>query len=91
MLVFYRFSTYKIKQVDNNEDFKIRIVNHSPYNDYEWEYVNEFEDFSVQFDDAFEDYKLEFRKCCISTRNTQNNTEDYFRKIIIKIQLFLCY
>ena len=54
------FPTYKIKQVDHNEDFKIRIVNHSPFNDYEWEYVDGFEDFSIQFVDAFEDYRVRF-------------------------------
>lgn len=54
------FADYKIKKVDCGEDFKIRTVEHSPYNDYEWQYVECFENFTVQFVEAFEDYRVKF-------------------------------
>ena len=54
------FADYKIKKVDCGEDFKIRIVEQSPYNDYEWQYVECFENFTVQFVDALEDYRVKF-------------------------------
>jgi hypothetical protein len=54
------FADYKVKKVDCGEDFKIRIVEHSPYNNYEWQFVECFENFTVQFVDAFEDYRVKF-------------------------------
>ena len=42
------FADYKVKKVDCGEDFKIRIVEHSPYNNYEWQFVECFESFTVQ-------------------------------------------
>ena len=37
-----QFADYKIKIVDTNEDFLIKIVNLTPFNNYEWQFVDWF-------------------------------------------------
>jgi hypothetical protein len=51
-------ATYKVKVVDHNPDYIIRVVNTKPINNYEWRFVRAFPDFTIQFVDFGEDFSV---------------------------------
>ena len=49
---------YKVKMVDKNPDYIIRVVNGKPQNSYEWRFVKSFPDFTIQIVDYGEDFTV---------------------------------